>query len=173
MNTASPPPIRGGGHRVEMLLNGGEAVLKTGPVTRVNPQGNRDGVLTVTNQRVVFEARVPEGPQGQPIVRTTIDAPLHRLKNALTIKPTLGRARLELELPQQRALFETPEAEVWLGVITQARAAAPPPPAGAGGGPGRAGGGGGGAPAVMLRCRYCGTLNPPTVTKCSSCGAAI
>jgi hypothetical protein len=87
------------------------------------------------------------------------------------VKPTLGRARLELELPQQRALFETPDAEAWLGVITQARASAPPPPPGGGGG--RAGGGAGGAPAVMLRCRYCGTLNQPTVTKCASCGAAI
>lgn len=155
-----------------MLLESGESILKQGPVTRVNPQGNREGVLTVTNQRVVFEAHVPEGPQGQPIVRTTIDAPLHRLRNAETVKPTLGRARLELELPQQRALFETPEADAWLAVVTQARAAAPPPPPGGGGGrgPGR---GGPAAPAVMLRCRYCGSLNPPTVTKCASCGAGI
>jgi hypothetical protein len=153
-----------------MLMNAGEAVLKQGPVVRVNPQGNRDGVLTVTNQRVVFEAHVPEGPQGQPIVRTTIDAPLHRLRNAEVVKPTLGRARLELELPQQRALFETSEAEAWLGVVTQARASAPAPVPGTA--PGHPGGGGG-APAVMLRCRYCGSLNPPTVTKCASCGAGI
>src|SRR5215472_16237710 len=117
-----------------MLLNSGESILKQGPVTRVNPQASRQGVLTVTNQRVVFEAHVPEGPQGQPIVRTTIDAPLHRLRNAELVKPTLGKPRLELELPQQRALFETGEADVWLGVITQARSAAPPPPAGGSGG---------------------------------------
>jgi hypothetical protein len=157
-----------------MLLDPGEAIVKQGPVTRVNPQGNREGVLTVTNLRVVFEAHVPDGPQGQPIVRTTIDAPLHRLRNALLVKPTLGRARLELELPAQRALFETAEAESWLAVVTQARSSAPPPAPGAGAGAGGGrGGGGGGAPAVMLRCRYCGTLNPPTVTKCTSCGAGI
>lgn len=149
-----------------VLLNAGESVVKQGPVTRINPKGTRDGTLTLTNQRLLFEARVPEGPQGEPIIKTTINAPLRKVKNA-TVSGA-GNARLEIELPEQRVLFQTPEAQPWLDAIVQARANAPPPVPGAG-----KGGGGGGAPAVVLRCRYCGTLNPPTVGKCTSCGAPI
>ena len=163
-----------------VLLNPREAIVKQATVHRINPQGTREGVLTLTNFRLVFEAHIPQGPLGGGVVRTTIDAPLGRIRNATLSKPALGRARLEIELPQQVGVFQTDDAEGWLQAILEARSTAPADPGGMGGsggrpGPGgpRWGGGGGGAPAVVLRCRYCGTLNPPTATKCTSCGAPI
>jgi hypothetical protein len=181
-----------------VLLNPGESVVRQANVVRQNPQGNRAGLLTLTNRRLVFEAQIPQGPGGGPVVRTTIDAPLFRLRNATTAKPMLGRARLEVELPQQVGVFEVDDADAWVAAITQARAAAPPPPPGAmgpmgrgpgpmgrgpgpmgrgpgpmGRGPGPMGRGPPAAPAVMLRCRYCGLLNQPTESKCTGCGAPI
>lgn len=147
-----------------MLLDPGESVVKQGPVRRINPQGTREGLLTLTDRRIVFEAHVPRGPQGEPIVRTTIDAPLRRIRNAELVRPGAGAPRFEVELPAQRALFETAEAEAWLALLVKARAAAPAPlPTGGAPAP----------PAVVLRCRYCGSLNPPTASRCASCGAAI
>ena len=152
-----------------VLLNSGESIVRQGPVVRINPQGEREGVLTLTDRRLLFEAHVPEGPQGQPIVRTTIDAPLRRIKNAGIVPGKEAGGRLEIELPQQRALFRVPDANGWLQAIVQARANAPAPPAGGQGGPAAAPA----APSVMLRCRYCGLLNSPTVGKCTGCGAPI
>jgi len=192
-----------------VLLNPGETIVRQAAATRVNPQGTRDGTLTLTNQRLVFEAEIPGGIGSPAVTRTTIDAPLFRIRNASVPKPLLGKPRLEVELPQQVGLFQVDDADGWYQAIAQARAAAPPPPPGAGigggpgmgGGPGRGpggrpwmgprgrgmggwrgpgggmgggpGGGGPAAPAVVLRCRYCGNLNPPTATKCESCGAGI
>ena len=148
-----------------MLLNAGERVIRQGAVLRINPQENRQGTLTLTDQRLVFEAQVPKGPQGQPIVRTTIDAPLRRIKNAGVVPGADGSPSLEVELPQQRGLFKVPDPNGWLQAIVQARAAAPPPPAGPGA-PAASG-----APTVMVRCRYCGLLLPATASKCTGCGA--
>lgn len=150
-----------------VLLNPGETVVKQANVVRLNPQGTRPGVLTLTNHRLVFEAHVPRGPMGGPIVRTTIDAPLGRIRNA----GAPGATRLQIELPMQVGVFETPEAAAWLQAITEARSHAPPAMGGPGGplGPGAPGM----PPAVVLRCRYCGLLNQPTVTKCTGCGAPI
>ncbi|MCI4340113.1 MAG: hypothetical protein L3J73_02430 [Thermoplasmata archaeon] len=156
-----------------VLLNPGETVVKEANVVRLNPQGARPGVLTLTTHRLVFEAHVPAGPMGGPIVRTTIDAPLGRIRNA----GAPGGSRLQIELPMQVGIFQTPEAEAWVQAITEARSRAPPGMGGMGGmgGPGGRGGPGGPGmpPAVVLRCRYCGLLNQPTVTKCTGCGAPI
>ena len=149
-----------------VLLNGGETVLKTATVTRHNPQGSRTGVLTLTNHRLIFEAQIPQGPMGAPMVRTTIDAPLFRIRNAEVLRSTFGGARLQVELPMQVGVFETPEADAWLQMISQARSAMPRPA-----GPGAAAPAA--APSVVLRCRYCGNLNAPTLTKCTGCGAPI
>jgi hypothetical protein len=182
-----------------VLLNAGETILRQAAVTRINPQGSRDGTLTLTNQRLVFEAQIPGGLGSPSITRTTINAPLGIVRNASVPKPLLGASRLEVELPQQVGLFQLDDADGWYQALAQARAAAPPMPPGAGMGPrmgpgmgprrgmgpgggmgggmrGGMGGGWGGAPsapAVVLRCRYCGNLNPPTATKCESCGAGI
>ncbi|MFI5417559.1 MAG: hypothetical protein ACHQ2Y_01490 [Candidatus Lutacidiplasmatales archaeon] len=147
-----------------MLLAAGEVVVLQGPVTRWHPEGTRPGVLTLTNQRLVFEAQFPGDSGGGATVRTTIDAPLARIRNAGLVPAAGGAPQLEVELPKQRGIFRTPEAAAWLAAISKARSTAPA----FGGGPGATG-----APAVMLRCRYCGNLNPPTSTKCGSCGAGI
>ena len=178
-----------------VLLNAGESVVRQGNVVRLNPQGARPGALTLTNRRLIFEAQLPEGPMGGPMVRTTVDAPLGRIRNALAPAPD----RLQIELPMQVAMFQLSDAPAWLQAITEARSHAPPDaggpmgpggPGGRGGpgGPGRFGGRGGPGgfpgrgggpggpgmpPAVVLRCRYCGLLNQPTVTKCTGCGAPI
>ncbi len=174
-----------------VLLNPGESVVKQANVSRQNPQGPRPGVLTLTNQRLIFEVQLPAGAGG-PATRTTIDAPLGRLRNVAATAAT----RLEIELPMQVGLFEIPDAAGWLQAITEARSHAPaagPPGVGGRGGPGRlfgrggpggppgAGGlfgtGGPGAPAsppaVALPCRYCGHVNEPATAKCSSCGAVL
>src|SRR5271170_4458707 len=180
-----------------VLLNPGESVLKQANVTRQNPQGPRPGVLTLTNQRLIFEVQLPAGAGG-PATRTTIDAPLGRLRN-VTVP---GGTQLEIELPMQVGVFEIPDAAAWLQAITEARSHAPPagPPGGGDrggpgrlfgrGGPGGPGGragpggpGGPGSPAgvggprrpppVALPCRYCGHVNEPATAKCTSCEAVL
>ncbi|HEY6237723.1 MAG TPA: hypothetical protein VIZ68_00860, partial [Thermoplasmata archaeon] len=119
-----------------VLLNSGETVLRQAAVTRINPQGTRDGTLTLTNQRLIFEAQIPGGLGGPDLTRTTVDAPLFRIRNAAVPKPLLGKPRLEVELPQQVGLFQLDDADGWYQALAQAKAAAPPPPPGAGLGPG-------------------------------------
>jgi len=177
-------------------LRPGEAVVKEGNVVRQNPQGPRPGVLTLTNHRLIFEVHLPQGPGG-PVVRRTIDAPLGRIQNVAA----LDGSRLQVQLPMQVGVFESPEAAEWVRVITEARSHAPPGggmpggPRGPGGpgGPGAAGRPGGlfgqygprgqggpgpgrgpgAAPPPPRPCAYCGRMNEPAATKCAGCSAPL
>jgi hypothetical protein len=136
--------------------------VRQAPAEWILPQGRRVGTLSLTSQRLVFE-----GPGRGPNAGGTrsVEVPIGRLRSA-EVTGTGGGPALEVDLPQQRAVFRIAEPAAWATAIAQARGSggappapvAPPPPA---------------APAVVLRCRYCGTLNQPTVTRCVSCGAGI
>ena len=47
-----------------VALESGEAVLKTGPARWVGREGERPGVLTLTNHALIFEGPVPQFPPG-------------------------------------------------------------------------------------------------------------
>jgi hypothetical protein len=158
-------------------LNPGEAVVRQATVTRQNPQGARQGELTLTNHRLVFEVHLPPGPQGGG-VRATIDAPLARIRNV----SSPGAGRFQVDLPMQVGIFEAPDAAAWVQAIGEARSHAPHPPGppGAPGAHGPPGPGGPGRPNVVSappppppprRCVYCGFPNATVGAKCPQCGA--
>jgi hypothetical protein len=47
-----------------VTLEPGETMLKTGPVRWVGREGERAGVLTLTNHALIFEGPVPQFPPG-------------------------------------------------------------------------------------------------------------
>jgi hypothetical protein len=166
-----------------VTLENGEAVIKTGPVRWVGREGERPGVLTLTNRALVFEGPIPQGPPGggpgmmrrrawagQPaaappvLAPGTLRIPLWRCRGAAAI-PGASGTDLGVELLQRSILFRTTEADGWAPAIRTARASAPPPP------PGMRGPGGRGGAAVPLHCDYCGRASPPASLKCATCGA--
>jgi hypothetical protein len=168
-----------------VTLETGESVIKTGPVRWVGREGERPGVLTLTNHAILFEGPIPQalpgagpgppGPmRGRPwaaqraagpprLVAGTLRIPLWRCRGAASIPGPSG-SDLGIQLLQRSLLLRTGEADIWAPAIRQARASAPPPP------PGMMGGHGAGAPA-NLHCEYCDRPSPPGSLKCVSCGA--
>lgn len=171
-------------------LSPGESVQRTNPVTWITPGGPREGVLSLTNQGIIFEGPVPpQGPMGRgpmrpgmgmrgppggfrggmsprgppPLSEGVLRIPFWRCRNASVAASPQG-TRLQLELLQRTLFFQTPEPEAWAASINQLRANAPPPP------PGAMGGGMGGR-APQPRCDYCGNLSAVGATKCEHCGA--
>jgi hypothetical protein len=165
-------------------LEAGESVVKAGPVRWVGREGERPGVLTLTNHALVFEGPVPERPPGAGLgpgpmrrrawaaqrgagppvlVAGILRIPLWRCRGAAAIPGPSG-SDLGIQLLQRSIVLRTTEADAWAPAIRKARASAPPPP------PGMTGGAGAGAPA-NLHCDYCGRLSPPASLKCVNCGA--
>jgi len=167
----------------------GEAIIKTGPVRWVGHEGERPGVLTLTNRAVIFEGPVPQpppggwgaqrpgaGPMGRrpggpptpppPIVLApgALRIPLWRFRGANAVPGPQG-PDLSLVLLQRTRLFRTNEAEAWAHAIRQARTSAPPAP------PGVLEKAGGGMAPAKLHCEYCGKASPAGSQKCESCGA--
>ena len=166
-----------------VALETGESVIKTGPVRWVGREGERPGVLTLTNHALVFEGPVPQFPPsgamesgpmrrrawaaqrmgGAPILAPgTLRIPLWRCRGAAAIPGPSG-SDLGIQLLRRSILLRTGEAEVWAPAIRQARATAPPPPPGMDLGRGPEG--------RDLHCDYCGRRSPPGSTKCETCGA--
>lgn len=163
-----------------VTLEDGESVIKTGPVRWVGREGERPGVLTLTNHALIFEGPVPQFPPGAgagpgpmrrgawaaprrgppALVPGTLRIPLWRFRGAAAIPGPSG-SDLGIQLLQRSFVLRTNEAEVWAPAIRQARASAPPPPPGVMGGGRR----------PNLHCDYCGRLSPPGSTKCTTCGA--
>ena len=167
-----------------VTLEAGESVIKTGPVKWVGREGERPGVLTLTNHALLFEGPIPQPPPGAAagpgpmrrrawaaeraagppvLVPGTLRIGLWRCRGAAAIPGPAG-SDLGIELLQRSLLFRTTEAEVWAPAIRQARASAPPPPPGVRG-MGRRGS------APNRPCDYCGRSSPPRSTRCESCGA--
>lgn len=166
-----------------VALEGGESVIKTGPVRWVGREGERPGVLTLTNHAIVFEGPIPQlppgggmgpgmarrrawaaGRMGPPnLAPGILRIPLWRCRGAAAIPGPSG-SDLGIQLLQRSFLLRTDEADVWAPAIRQARASAPPPPPGMM----RPGGLGGMA---NLHCDYCGRSSPVGSPKCVSCGA--
>lgn len=161
-----------------VALEAGESVTKTGPVRWVGREGERPGVLTLTNHALVFEGPVPQlspggsmggGPMRRrawgagppPLAPGTLRIPLWRCRGAAAIPGPSG-SDLGVQLLRRSFLLRTHEADAWATAIRQARASAPPPP------PGMLGSAG---PAASLHCDYCGRASPPGSPKCTTCGA--
>jgi len=160
-----------------------ESVIKTGPVRWVGREGERPGVLTLTNHAVIFEGPIPQMPPGGPggpgpmrrrawaaqgggspnLVPGTLRIQLWRFRGAAAI-PGPNGTDLGVQLLRRSFLLRTPEADAWATAIRQARATAPPAPAGFGGP---------GGPGAManLHCDYCGRSSPAGSIRCTSCGA--
>ena len=152
----------------EVLLRSAYAVADPGEPSLERPKG--PGVLYVTNQRLVFEARAPrrglarrsrDGPE------TQLEVPLDQVRNVSVRRARVGRPRLSLELPHGRPTFDVLEPDGWAGAIAQAKRAYPPPSA---------------AwrtvhtierQVVKVRCRFCGTLGNEVDGRCPSCGAPL
>jgi len=164
-----------------VTLEAGESLLKTGSVRWVGREGERPGVLTLTNHALIFEGPVPQvppgagmgggpamrrrawanAPPGPPtLVQGTLRIPLWRCRGAAAIPGPHG-SDLGVQLLRRSFVLRTNEAEAWAPAIRAARASAPPPPPGIMGGGARA----------PLHCDYCGRPSPPGSTKCVSCGA--
>ncbi|HYA71182.1 MAG TPA: hypothetical protein VEH28_07445 [Thermoplasmata archaeon] len=159
-----------------MLLGHGEFVLRSayavadpGDGSAALPKG--PGVLYVTNQRVVFEARAARrglGRRSTGETETQLEVPLHELRNVSVRRARVGRPRLVLELAHGRPLFDVLEPDVWTGTIAQAKRAFPPPI----------------GPfgttvhtierqVVKVRCRFCGALGNEVDGRCPTCGAPL
>jgi len=168
-----------------VTLESGETVVKAGPVRWVGREGERAGVLTLTNHALIFEGPIPQQPPGagmgpgpmrrrawaaRPagppvLVPGTLRIPLWRCRGAAAIPGPSG-AELGVQLLRRSFVLRTNEAEAWAPAIRTARASAPPPPPGMGG----AGMGGPGM-ASNVHCDFCGRSSPPGSTRCTSCGA--
>lgn len=168
-----------------VTLEAGESVIKTGPVRWVGREGERPGMLTLTNRALVFEGPVPQFPpgagagqgpmrrrlwagpasQGPPtLAEGTLRIPLWRCRGAAVL-PGRSGSDLGIQLLRRGFVLRTNEAEAWAPAIRKARESAPPPPPGAIGvrGPGRG--------ATPVHCDYCGRTSPAGSLKCATCGA--
>jgi len=164
-----------------VTLEQGETLIKTGPVRWVGREGERPGVLTLTNHALIFEGPVPQFSPGggmgpgpvrrrswaaqrggpPPLVQGTLRIPLWRCRGAASIPGPSGND-LGVQLLRRSFVLRTTEADAWAPAIRQARASAPPPP------PGVMIPGGA---AQNLHCDYCGRTSPAGSTRCTSCGA--
>ena len=165
-------------------LEEGESAIRTGPVRWVGREGERAGVLTLTNHALIFEGPIPQippgaaggpGPMGRrawvargagppTLVAGTLRIPLWRCRGAASIPGPSGND-LGVQLLRRSFLLRTTEADAWARAIRQARSTAPPPPPGIMV-PGRTGGG-----APSIHCDYCGRSSPAGSDRCRSCGA--
>lgn len=159
-----------------MLLGHGEVMLRSAYAIAYGEVGSDGppkgpGVLYLTNQRIVFEARVARkriGLRASAETEMQLDASLHELKNVTVRRGRVGRPRLVLELPRGRPSFDVLEPEAWTGTIAQAKRSLPPSSA-----PGwrtvhtieRQ--------VVKVRCRFCGALGNEVDGRCPSCGAPL
>jgi hypothetical protein len=158
-----------------MLLGGGEEVLRSEYAVLLEgrssaPLPRAEGVLYLTNHRVVFETAPSRGVVRDLVhgreTEMPVDAPLTLLRNVTVLRPRLGRPRLHLEVHRARLTFDVLDPETWRAAIADARQALPPP---------------GGTPAthtierqvVKVRCRFCGSLANEVDGRCPSCGAPL
>jgi hypothetical protein len=161
------------------LLGPGESALLT---ERTESGSGRDGVLTLTTSRLVFEAKRKQGLVHQLVrgeqLATLVDLRLDQISNIHRDKPLLGRASLRVDALGKSFRFLVRDAEVWMSGIAQARQRVPPT-------------GYPGAPVIVnvqaaapqapvqafLHCRFCGALAPAGSLgpgmRCPSCGAAL
>jgi hypothetical protein len=125
----------------------------------------------VTNQRLVFEARVAGrglGRRSTGETATQLEVPLHELRNVSVRRARVGRPRLVLEWAHGRPSFDVLEPDEWTATIAQAKRSIPPPP-----GPYGAAVHTIERQVVKVRCRFCGALGNEVDGRCPSCGAPL
>jgi len=165
-----------------VTLEAGETVIKSGPVRWVGREGERSGVLTLTNHALLFEGPIPQpppeagpGPMGRrawvarragppTLVPGTLRIPLWRCRGAASI-PGPSENDLGVQLLRRSFLLRTTDADAWAPAIREARAHAPPPP------PGMMIPGVAGGASAPVHCDYCGRTSPAGSDRCQSCGA--
>ena len=170
------------------LLGPGEVIILTEQT--VSGSG-RDGVLTLTSWRVIFEGEAKQGLvtqiiRGKKLV-TLVDLRLDQLSNVHRDKPLLGRASLRIDSLGHSYSFRVQDADAWASAIMRARQSIPAPyPS-----PYGPQYGGQVAPVIVnvaapqapppqtfLHCRHCGALQPTggpagQSVHCTSCGATL
>jgi len=164
------------------LLGPGEATLLS---ERTETGSGRDGILTLTSWRIVFEGQKKQGlvtqlVRGEQLI-TLVDLRLDQLSNVHRDKPLIGRATLRVDALGHSHTFRVRDAEAWANTIARARQGVPPRGIPYGGPA---------APVIVnvqaaqapppqsfLHCRYCGALNPAqnvgSGMRCTNCGAAL
>jgi hypothetical protein len=161
------------------LLGPGEVEVLS---ERTESGSGRDGVLTLTTQRLVFEGQKKQGlvtqlVRGEKLV-ALVDLRLDQISNVHRDKPLLGRASARIDALGHSYSFKVRDAEAWVAAIARTRQSVPPR-------------GYPGAPVVVnvaapaasapiqayLHCRFCGALAPAGSLgpgmRCPSCGAAL
>jgi hypothetical protein len=155
-----------------VLLQSGETPIRSGAAVVQTQGGPRPGILTVTNQAIVFEvtgAPPPPGegwgPPGGP-ASNEFRIGLYRVRQAVGAKGPSGPV-LQVNLISRVLNIQVDDIPGWSTALTEARAHAPPPsPEALARRAMRKGG-----PAPPARCGYCSQLSPAGSTKCVSCGA--
>jgi hypothetical protein len=154
-----------------VAFQSGEAPIRSGKVVVQTGAGPCPGMLTVTNQALVFEPDgtpppagegwgAPTNPDGTVSREHRIG--LWRVRDARANGPTL-----QVDLLARVLVFRTDDIPGWVAAITEARVHAPPRPPEAEARRAQRKG----LPPPSLRCTYCGNLSPPGSVKCVSCGA--
>jgi hypothetical protein len=161
------------------LLGPGESAIIS---ERTESGAGRDGVLTLTTQRLVFEAKRKQGlvhqlVRGEQLV-ALVDLQLDQISNVHRDKPLLGRASVRIDALGHSYSFKVHDAEAWANAIARARQSVPP--RGYPGAPVVVNVQAAAAPPPMqayLHCRFCGALAPAGSLgpgmRCPSCGAAL
>jgi|HubBroStandDraft_1064217.scaffolds.fasta_scaffold59318_3 hypothetical protein len=155
-----------------VLLQSGEAPIRSGPVVVQTQGGPRPGTLTVTNFALVFESSGAPPPQGEgwgPAGGPSSNEyriGLWRVRQALGAKGP-GGAVLQVNLLSRVLYLQVDDIPGWAAAVTEARAHAPPAPPEVAARKAMKQGG----PPPPVRCGYCTRLSPAGSTKCTSCGA--
>jgi hypothetical protein len=155
-----------------VLLQSGETPIRSGAAVVQTQAGPRQGMLTLTNQAIVFEvngAPPPPGdgwgPGGGP-GSNEHRIGLWRVRQALGAKGPNGPV-LQVNLLARVLYIQVDDIPGWAAALTEAQMHAPPPPPEVAARRAMKKGG----PAPPTRCSYCGRLSPAGSTKCTSCGA--
>jgi hypothetical protein len=165
------------------LLGPGEATVLS---ERTESGTGREGVLTLTTMRLVFEGKRKQGVvhqlvRGEQLV-ALVDLHLDQVSNVHRDKPLLGRASVRIDALGHSYSFKVRDAEAWANAIARARQSVPPRsyPGGYRGAPVVVNVQAAAAPPPMqayLHCRFCGALAPAGSLgpgmRCPSCGAAL
>jgi hypothetical protein len=104
------------------LLGPGEATILS---ERTESGSGRNGILTLTSVRLVFEGRkkqriVTELVRGEKLV-TFLDVRLDLISNLHRDKPLIGRATLRVEAAGQGHIYKVKDVEEWVSAISRAR----------------------------------------------------
>ncbi|MGA7923470.1 MAG: hypothetical protein WCA77_05795 [Thermoplasmata archaeon] len=163
-----------------MLLHPGEKVLRTAHAVREGEGPRYEGVLYLTNFRLLFETHVSKGflRGREPLI--PLEVPLEHLENLSLGRTRLGRPRLVIHTRVMNDVLDVLDPEAWMHAIADAKVQLPSRVPG--------------VPTVVVnvptsppfdsartierqvikvRCRHCGGLYNEVDGRCPNCGAPL